>query len=108
MADGKMPPILRTSARTGEGIEELSEALLELAPDAHRGRNADAERVREEIMTLLERELRRRVRRLWGGNGALERAVGDVLAGREDPYSVAERMIAGLPGTVPEPENQDP
>jgi len=96
MADGKMPPILKTSALKGDGVEALVGALLDLAPAA-RGPRTDADRVREEILTLLERELRRQVRRSWTGNGALDRAVDEVLAGRDDPYSVAEKMLAGLP-----------
>jgi len=95
-ADGKRPPVLKTSALSGDGVPEVVETLLGLQRDPADGTHLQGDRVREEILTLLEREILRVVRGAWGVNGALDEAVGEVLAGRQDPYSVAERMIAGV------------
>jgi len=95
-ADGKRPPVLKTSALNGDGVREVVDTLLTLRRDPADGDRVQRERVREEVLTLLEREILRLVRREWGEDGALDEAVGEVLSGAEDPYSVAERMIAGL------------
>jgi hypothetical protein len=46
----------------------------------------------------MERELFDRIRCQWAGNGALDAAVNQVIDGLNDPYSVAEEMLATLPG----------
>jgi LAO/AO transport system kinase len=95
-ADGKKPPVMKTSALSGEGVHEVVDTLLGLRRDPTDGTRQQGDRVREEILTLLEREILRLVRGAWGVGGALDGAVEEVLTGRQDPYSVAERMIAGV------------
>ena len=99
-ADGKRPPVMKTSALSGEGVRELVDTLVGLQRAPAEDARPQGDRVREEILTLLEREILLLVRRTWGVNGALGEAVGEVLAGRQDPYSVAERMIAALRNTL--------
>jgi putative protein kinase ArgK-like GTPase of G3E family len=53
-------------------------------------------RVREEILTLIERELVRRVRRRCGSDDRLDEAVGRVESGADDPYSAAESILESL------------
>jgi LAO/AO transport system kinase len=102
-ADGKRPPVLKTSALKGEGIQEVVDHLLTLNRGEESGSGIQQERVREEILTLLEREIYRFVRSAWRENGTLDAAVSEVVSGTQDPYSVAERMLAEIQASMPAP-----
>ena len=88
-------PVLETCALTGQGVEALVEALL--APPAHARTNrrsaGDEVRIREEILTLLEREIGQLVRQRWGDNGGLDDAVQRVRNKETDPYSAAQSIL---------------
>jgi LAO/AO transport system kinase len=90
------PPVLKTSAVTGEGIEELVDMLVRNREEG-KGivRNAE-DRIKEEILTLMEQDLFDRIRSQWAGNGALREAVARIMDGTLDPYSVAEDMLTGI------------
>jgi GTPase len=89
-------PVLETCALTGQGVEALVEALLAPPARSNRGDQRDAARVREEILTLLEREVAQRVRQRCGGNGSLEDAVRRVRSGETDPYSAAQSILRNI------------
>jgi LAO/AO transport system kinase len=86
-------PVLETCALTGQGVEALVEALLAPAAQSQRGGERDEARVREEILTLLEREIARLVRRRWDDDGSLDAAVQRVRSGETDPYSAAQSIL---------------
>jgi LAO/AO transport system kinase len=90
------PPVLKTSAVTGEGIESLVDMLVRLKADPQGHVRRDAERIKEEILTLMEQDLFDRIRSRWAGHGALHEAVSRIMEGDQDPYSVAEQMLSGL------------
>jgi len=52
-----------------------------------------ATRVREEILTLVERALAGLVRRRFRSDSRLDEAVKRVQSGEEDPYSAAEAIL---------------
>lgn len=93
------PPVLRTVARTGEGVAEIVEALA-----GHRAWSASSgeltrrreRRARAEIEAIAVAELRSR----WAdlGDHAGPAALGDlaaaVAAGESDPYAAADRLLA--------------
>jgi LAO/AO transport system kinase len=94
--DLEEPPVLETCALSGEGVDELVAAFAERA-----GRSGSAEpraetRIREEILTLTERELTRILRARFGADGRLDEAVKRVRRGESDPYSAAEAIVAAL------------
>jgi LAO/AO transport system kinase len=90
------PPIMTTSAVTGEGISELAEKV-----DAHwswlgSSGQRDARRrarAREEITAIAVAELRRRVGGLPGG-AQLDDLAGRVAAGELDPFAAADELVA--------------
>jgi LAO/AO transport system kinase len=90
------PPVLKTSAVTGEGIESLVSMLVQLKEDKERPSRDDATRIMEEVLTLMEQELFHHIRSQWAGNGALQAAVNRIIDGERDPYSVAEDMLGTL------------
>jgi LAO/AO transport system kinase len=98
VASSDAAPVLETCALTGQGVDALVEALLAPPARPHRaGAGAgDAARVREEILTLLEREIAGLVRQRWSGNGSLDDAVQRVCSGEIDPYSAAQSILSQL------------
>lgn len=90
---GAAAPVLETCALTGQGVEALVEALLTPPASVHRGGTRDEARLRDEILTLLERDIARLVRQRWGDNGSLDDAVQRVRSGEMDPYSAAQSIL---------------
>ncbi|CAN5761910.1 hypothetical protein BH23GEM9_BH23GEM9_36740 [soil metagenome] len=94
-------PVLKTVAETGDGIEQLADALEKhrswLAGSGelgHRRRRRLAERVREEVARTL-------LRAVWfeqGGAEALDAALPALEAGTTTPYEVAARIVRAAGG----------
>jgi LAO/AO transport system kinase len=92
------PPIIKTVASRGEGIDDVLAAL-----DRHRewlaasGRLDAKRRIRaaEEIEAIAVTALRARMGDLRGGE-LLDELAGRVVAGELDPYAAADGLIAGV------------
>lgn len=97
-ADEWRPSVTSTVATTGQGVDELLEAVL-----AHRAANeASGELVRrreirrrEELREIVERRLEARAREVCSGDSwtELERRV---MHGDIDPWSAADEMLRGI------------
>jgi LAO/AO transport system kinase len=87
------PPVLETCAITGEGVDALVSALVERADRVGASGERSETRIREEIFTLVERELARLVRWRFGTDSRLDAAVKSVQRGESDPYSAAEAVL---------------
>jgi LAO/AO transport system kinase len=96
-ADRWTPPVLRTVAAQGEGIETVADALarhrryLERSGELRLRRRA---RLRERVMEVVEQQLRQR---LWQDAGTLawlEAQLDDLEAGRLVPFAVADALRA--------------
>jgi LAO/AO transport system kinase len=96
-ADDWTPPVLGTSAVKGEGLDELAEAL-----DRHFGylertgklRERRRTRLRERVVDVVERLLRRR---LWASPSTtewLDSKLGEMASGALTPYEVAAALLA--------------
>jgi LAO/AO transport system kinase len=92
------PPILRTVASRGEGMDEVLEAL-----DKHRTwleetgnlRASRRRRAADEIEAIALTSLRERMGDLRSGRG-LDDLAERVVAGELDPYAAADVLIAGV------------
>jgi len=92
------PPIVKTVASRGEGIDDLMTAL-----DKHRdwleqsGRLDARRRLRaaDEIEAIAVTALRARIGDLRGGT-LLDELAGQVVAGELDPYAAADRLVADV------------
>jgi LAO/AO transport system kinase len=92
--DDWKPPVLLTSATSGEGIDAVIEKL-----DAHHAWAEDSgvlqerrlRRVRDEVESIALTALRRR----WGGvdRAALDDLAQHVVSGELDPYAAADRLL---------------
>ena len=89
------PPIVRTVATTGEGVDELFEAIV--AHRAHLEATGDADarrraRLREELCGLVAAEMLDRAATLSSGP-RFETIVDEVARRVRDPYAAAEELL---------------
>ncbi|WP_374999783.1 methylmalonyl Co-A mutase-associated GTPase MeaB [Aeromicrobium sp. CTD01-1L150] len=92
------PPIVMTVASRQEGLDDLVEQV-----DLHREHLRDSgelqlrrrDRLRREIRAIALESVRRRVGDL-SGHAELDALAQDVLAGRTDPFSAADRVLSEL------------
>jgi LAO/AO transport system kinase len=95
------PPVLQTIAHAGEGVEELLTTLdehrawLVASGELERRRTA---RVARRIRDVMDRELKRRVRRLLSDPERLDPAVAAATSGEggRTPYTEAARLLEAL------------
>jgi LAO/AO transport system kinase len=102
--DGWRPPIMRTVATTGQGIEELVEALDQFHKfsdnDEHAGRRRK-EHWRHRLLDLLRQTLFERAMADPLLDGSLDRKIGELISHQSDPHQVVEEIIETLiPGGV--------
>jgi len=95
------PPIIKTIATKGEGIPELVEKTLDLIPSLDGRSLWKEERVRIELLGLVEKELVDRIKSNWMKNGRLDKAVKQIVNQEKDPYSVAEEILFPLASLWP-------
>jgi len=93
-----VPPVLKTVATTGAGVDELGAKLAEHRAflDGSQGAQRKRERTRMRIEGLVKENFLRRVESLRGDRGALEEAAARVEARVEDPVSAAHTLSSAL------------
>ncbi|KOV62132.1 transporter [Streptomyces sp. NRRL WC-3618] len=92
------PPIVKTVASRGEGVDELVEALEKhRAWMEERGVLAERRRARasHEVETIAVTALRERIGDLHGDR-RLDALAERIVAGELDPYGAADELVAGL------------
>ncbi|MFI1578623.1 methylmalonyl Co-A mutase-associated GTPase MeaB [Embleya sp. NPDC020630] len=92
------PPIVKTVASRGEGVDEVVEALEKHRAWMEAGgelRLRRRRRVADEVEAIAVTALRARIGDLRGGR-RLEELADHVLSGSTDPYSAADELITGL------------
>ena len=92
------PPVLKTVAATGDGVEDVLEAIgKHYAWMAEKGvlEERRVRRAADEIEAIAVQALRARMGNLREGSD-LEGLAHDVVAGRLDPYAAADRVVGSL------------
>jgi LAO/AO transport system kinase len=90
------PPVVLTNARTGEGIIELVDKIEEhyqYLTNSGQLEQRGLRRSREELEQLMEYKLTRELLTSLRGSPEYETAIKLIASRKEDPYSVAERLI---------------
>lgn len=95
------PPILKTVAIKGNGIVELVQKTHELLKTLNKQTVWQEERIREELIGLLEKEIVGLIKKNWNKDGGLDQAVRQVMARENDPYSIVQEIIAPLTPLLP-------
>lgn len=91
------PPVLLTNSRTGEGVLELTEKILEhlqFLKDSGMLEQKGLKRSRDELQELMQYKLTRELYLKLEGRPEYEAAIKKIATRKEDPYTVAERLIA--------------
>jgi LAO/AO transport system kinase len=91
------PPVLLTNSRTGDGIPELADKLLEHLQFLKKSGLLEEKgltRSRDELQELMSYKLTRELYQKLEGQPEYEAAIKKIASRKEDPYSVAERLIA--------------
>ena len=99
--EGWQPKVLKTAAVKGEGIAELTRAILEhqaFMQTEEGRRQKGKERSRWVFWELLREQVTGRVVEKVVGNGTLDRLIERIAARETDPYSAVEEILrkAGL------------
>jgi LAO/AO transport system kinase len=100
------PPVIETVATDGRGLDDLWDALqrhrahLESSGALHVRRRR---RIETEVLELVDRELRIRVRRLVDDGGEVSRLLADARDGRIDPHTAAASIVAAHDNLTPQP-----
>jgi LAO/AO transport system kinase len=89
------PPIIKTVATLGDGIQDLAETILD-----HRRFLGEGEgllkkrnsRAREEILNLIEQEISKYVHKMLKYDVTFDEVIEQVVARRKDPYSYAQTV----------------
>ena len=91
------PPVLRTVAAKGEGIEELITALdrhlryLEASGELRRRRR---QRLREQVIDVTEHRIRRRLWRDADTNAFIDSTLSAMESGTATPFTVADEVLS--------------
>ncbi len=92
------PPVVKTVAHQGQGIDEVMEALDKHVRWMEKSGTLRERRVRragDEIESIALQQLRARMGDLRHGNGVDELAA-DVVDGKTDPYAAADQVVSAL------------
>lgn len=94
--DGDTPPIVETTAARGSGIAELADRI-ESRGAGRRSRNAWRRRLAAEDVACLMQERFAEIAPLqWENEAEGDDLLEDLLAGRRDPYTLADELMAKM------------
>jgi GTPase len=91
------PPVMMTNARAGEGIATLVDKIAEhyrYLKDSGLLAQKGLQRSRDELRTIMGYKLTRELMEKLEGRPEYEQALRKIAERDDDPYSVAERLIA--------------
>jgi LAO/AO transport system kinase len=91
------PPVLLTNSRTGVGIEELANKLLDhlkYLKDSGLLKQKGLQRSREELQSIMKYKLTQELSHKLQGRPEYEKAIKLIAERKKDPYTVAEQLIA--------------
>lgn len=97
--NGRRAPVLKTSATTGEGVEEVFQAIRDFRSYAEKtslGRQREQRRWRLRIMQMARQRLLERAMGRPENEALIAARVDQILNREADPYSVVEELIKDL------------
>ncbi len=99
------PPVLLTNALTGDGIPELVDMIgkhMSYLQETGLLKQKGLQRSRDELEQIMEYKLTRELFTRLRGTPEYEHAIKKIAGRNDDPYSVAERLIADFLTSVRE------
>jgi LAO/AO transport system kinase len=92
-AGTEIPQVIKTSALTKEGIDNLVDILSEFIQRKKKGLHHQKEHVRQEVISILETDMVGLIKERITGKGNMDKELELILSGKSDPYSVADELI---------------
>ena len=87
------PPVIKTSAFTKEGIDNLVNILSDFIDRKKKGPHYQKEHVHQEVVSILETEIVSQIKERIAGNGNMDKELESILSGKSDPYTAAENLM---------------
>lgn len=97
------PPVLTTVAEKGEGVDGVAKVITEhrnFLAKSEEGRKRKFNRISLEVEEILSREIARIVEKSWNEKRS-NRLLEDLADRKNDPYSVASRLLDDVLGGAP-------
>jgi LAO/AO transport system kinase len=94
--DNWIPPIVKTAATQGEGINELMEKIdtcRQFFDSSAVRAEKKREAARQRLMTQLQERLVSTVIQQVFSNGDIDRIAGEIAERKQDPYSIVDRIV---------------
>ena len=91
------PPVMLTNSRTGDGIVELADKLMEhlkYLKESGLLEQKGLQRSREELQNIMKYKLTQELSHKHRGKPEYEKAIRMIAERKKDPYTVAEQLIA--------------
>jgi LAO/AO transport system kinase len=91
------PPVMLTNSRKGEGIHELANKIIEhhtFLVESGEMETRGLQKTKDELKELMKFKLTQELLQKLQGRPEYEKAIKRIASRKEDPYSVAERLIA--------------
>ncbi len=91
------PPVMLTNSRTGDGVKELADKTiehLEFLKESGEYEQKGLKRSRDELQELMKYKLTQELLQKLEGQPEYEAAIKKIVMRKDDPYTVAERLIA--------------
>ncbi|HQP56802.1 MAG TPA: methylmalonyl Co-A mutase-associated GTPase MeaB [Syntrophorhabdus sp.] len=89
----EIPPVIKTSAFTKEGIDNLVDILSDFIDRKKKGPHYQKEHVHQEVVSILETEIVSQIKERIAGNGNMDKELESILSGKSDPYTAAENLM---------------
>ena len=91
------PPVMLTNSRTGEGVKELADKIiehLEYLKESGQYEQKGLKRSRDELQDLMRYKLTQELYQKLEGRPEYEAAIKKIAERKKDPYTMAEQLIA--------------
>jgi LAO/AO transport system kinase len=93
--ESRVPPVVKTIATTGEGLDKLASAMEEMKEWLQAGGRLEARRKqywRERLVQMVLHSLMRQLREHGLSDAELDEHAGRIARGEEDPYRLVPRL----------------
>jgi LAO/AO transport system kinase len=97
--DGWLPPIVKTVATRGDGVDELLAAIQRYLDFRQTGTlrlTKRRENARQRLLSLLQEQALRTVVEKASASGEFNRIIDDIANRKQDPYSIVERICKSI------------
>jgi LAO/AO transport system kinase len=91
------PPVMLTNSRSGEGVAELADKIIEhlkYLKESGMLEQKGLQRSRDELQELMKYKLTQELSQKLRGRPEYEKAIKRIAKRKQDPYTVAEQLIA--------------